>query len=60
MDPDVCLQKIRELIVELRGSSKISTTEACADEISEHFEALDEWISKGGFMPADWARAQFS
>ncbi len=22
---------------------------------AEHFEALDEWISRGGFPPAAWA-----
>lgn len=22
----------------------------------EHIEALDEWLSKGGFLPAKWGR----
>lgn len=24
------------------------------DEIMKHFEALNEWLSKGGFLPANW------
>jgi hypothetical protein len=28
--------------------------EAHAEEIAEYFEALDSWISKGGFLPNDW------
>lgn len=26
-----------------------------AGEMTEAFTALDEWLSKGGFLPSDWA-----
>lgn len=25
-------------------------------ELVKHFDALDEWLSKGGFLPADWSK----
>jgi hypothetical protein len=33
--------------------SEIETADSY-NEISELFQALDEWISKGGFLPKDW------
>jgi hypothetical protein len=24
------------------------------DDVIEHFDALDQWLMKGGFLPADW------
>lgn len=26
------------------------------DEMVEHFKALDDWLSGGGFLPDDWRR----
>lgn len=54
MDPDVCLQKIPELIKALGKPSVPSQYELMGRELAEHVRALDEWISKGGFLPADW------
>jgi hypothetical protein len=30
------------------------------DRMAELFEALDQWIMSGGFLPHDWARAHSS
>jgi len=26
------------------------------ESLAEHVQALDEWLSKGGFLPHDWLR----
>ena len=49
MDPDETLRRLRELVKE--------TTEEpdndLANEFADAFQALDEWLSKGGFSPWD-------
>lgn len=50
MDPNATLAEIRELI-ETENTLKDGQY---TDDIIERFEALDEWLSKGGFLPADW------
>ncbi len=59
MDPDATLREIREII-------KASHKEVCDDEdkefeylenmgrLTELVEALDNWITGGGFLPNDW------
>jgi hypothetical protein len=48
MDPDETLREIRELV----------TAQACyvpdPDRLAELVGALDEWLSKGGFLPEPW------
>lgn len=50
MDPDVALERIRELAVEVAAWSG-------DDDVLELIEAvqgLDGWLSRGGFLPAAW------
>lgn len=47
MDPDTCLAEIRELVAQ-------SLTEDDDTRLAEHVQALDEWLSRGGFLPAPW------
>lgn len=42
MDPNETLKNLRKYASDTGG------------EFGEQFEALDEWLSKGGFLPADW------
>jgi hypothetical protein len=52
MDPNACLKEIRiltEAIVNGGDSDMIN-----CERLAELVEALDGWISKGGFLPADW------
>lgn len=54
MDPNATLTEIRELayrIVEERDSR-----ESTYDRLAELVQALDEWITRGGFLPNDWKR----
>jgi alkyl hydroperoxide reductase subunit AhpC len=48
MDPNVTLLRIRDLV---------SNTHLIGDEVDELadlIDALDGWISNGGFLPSDW------
>ena len=46
MDPDETLRRLRELV---RANNYDDY-----ENILEHFDALDEWLSKGGFLPRAW------
>ncbi|AZS12590.1 HNH endonuclease [Mycobacterium phage DrLupo] len=47
MDPDATLAELRGAIAE--GDFETAAT---------HFEALDAWLSRGGFVPHDWQHRQ--
>lgn len=47
MDPTKCLAEIRELIAH-------DDPAEVAEPIVERFDALDGWMSKGGFLPRQW------
>lgn len=51
MDPNEILRRLRELCA-------LDNCDLFAmDEIADLFEALDGWITKGGFLPTEWERA---
>jgi len=63
MDPNEALRLIRAYIKQMRvenpiGSITSGTTAGMfvqhAVDLAEQVEALDEWLSKEGFAPADW------
>ncbi len=59
MDPNETLRQARLTAAELlqkTGSSQYDPYEilALAEVLAERFEALDEWISHGGFLPSAW------
>jgi hypothetical protein len=53
MDPDVTLDWLRnELkpeLLDMEGDAQIEI-----DGVIQMFQALDEWISRGGFLPKEW------
>lgn len=57
MDPNVILQLIREATIELR-KQWLSDTESYSADLVEQLlansVALDEWLSKGGYLPEVW------
>lgn len=53
MDPNTALQTLREQAKDLTRDSDYADA-ADVQEVVEQFEALDEWLSKGGFAPAAW------
>ena len=73
MDPNENLRRQRETLEELRelqweaeeaeerGRSTGAFAERQLDlltELSQLVEDLDEWLSKGGFLPGDWQAAR--
>lgn len=46
MDPNATLQEIRELVGNNGGND--------VGRLVELIDALDEWLTNGGFLPSDW------
>lgn len=58
MDPNANLRQQREIVRihnTLEGSD-IQLSPRIMDRLVELVEALDEWLTKGGFMPDAWKR----
>jgi hypothetical protein len=61
MDPNATLMAIRELIKQIEaydnhmGSvAHISEQAELGLDLAEQITALDQWLSKGGFLPSAW------
>ena len=54
MDPDANLNEQRRIVARMlaHDSEAIDTNDAI--RLAELAQALDEWITKGGFLPAEW------
>lgn len=51
MDPDAALSNLRNAIKQFHGGDR-----SAADRLAEAAEALDGWMSRGGFPPKAWKR----
>ena len=56
MDINETLRIIRENVAVYRATDDAETANDAAERVVEHVEALDGWLSKGGFLPTAWAR----
>lgn len=58
MDPDKALQIAREAVVKLHADLPFEKDRDDVDDaagaLADAFEALDGWLSKGGFLPKAW------
>lgn len=68
MDPNAALQRLRELMQEIREYLDENCDEEndkqnapvfqefteLANEAVDVWDGLDEWMKKGGFVPSDW------
>lgn len=53
MDPNQALKNARKALARFRADETTEQDDnAC--ELVDAFEALDEWLTKGGFMPDAW------
>lgn len=53
MDPNANLKEQRRIVTRIiNGTASASDVERLADLV----EALDNWISRGGFLPDSWGR----
>jgi hypothetical protein len=58
MDPNTTLASIRELI-KAAETDEVVFVEA-ASYMFELIRCLDEWLSKGGFLPLDWVATRYA
>jgi hypothetical protein len=59
MDPNEALREIRSLVEHYQGSDHMAPPrdpEVDVTRLTELFDALDTWLSTGGFPPRDWER----
>lgn len=55
MDPDATLAEVRAQIAALlRFADPDEPADARIYALAESFDALDQWMSRGGFPPAAW------
>lgn len=52
MDPDEALKNAREAVIVFYESGQ----QHGGAELAAAFEALDGWLSQGGFLPQDWQK----
>jgi hypothetical protein len=60
MDPDQALDNAHAALVAFRfsamdGKSATRTLDA-GEALADAFEALDAWLSQGGYLPTGWER----
>lgn len=56
MDPNAALEKIRDLLHTSTAYSERGLNWWESAELIEQVESLDEWLSRGGFLPEAWQR----
>lgn len=52
MDPNTALTDIRQLVKQYNSDGDWHQLDA--DLLVDRIEALDKWITNGGFLPDDW------
>lgn len=57
-DPNWTLIEARNATGDFRNAVTVSEVESAGNKLADTFEALDEWLCKGGFLPADWLPAK--
>lgn len=58
MDPDITLDHIREIVanyIEGEKGTGIEDSNYDVENLSNLLRDLDDWLSKGGFLPTDWS-----
>lgn len=57
MDPNAALAQLREFFKQVDDFGDVELHERVGDAITI-FQGLDEWLSKGGMLPEDWAQLE--
>lgn len=58
MDPDETLRQLRELADDIRGEQQMALDITDNEQrFIDLFTALDQWLSKGNFLPDAWVGA---
>jgi hypothetical protein len=58
VDPDEALKNARAAIAQIRNADEGRVAIEGGEILADAFEALDGWLSKGGFLPKDWTGAK--
>lgn len=56
MDPNAALEQLREAIADAANPDQYTDREVAIEQVAEYFEALDGWLTQGGFLPAAWSK----
>lgn len=56
MDPDQALERLLQTARCILGGQVGDMFEECSEELAQQVLDLDEWLRKGGFLPAAWRR----
>lgn len=56
MDPDETLKRLREALKVMDTTRSMNELMTASVVVLETMTALDEWITKGGYLPKDWKR----
>jgi hypothetical protein len=59
MDPNEALELARAAVAHWNYGERGDDDMKQFDALVNAFEALDQWLSKGGFLPADWSKATY-
>lgn len=54
MDPNATLRSIRNMIDDYFSDPDGTNHVVVLFDLADHVEALDEWITAGGFLPDAW------
>ena len=54
MDPNAALKSARECLITACTTDDDEIKEEALTNMMGAFDALDGWLSHGGFLPADW------
>ena len=57
MDPNVALDEMREALKTAGTTADNGEWIEAAERAMDRAAALDEWLSKGGFLPEGWRHA---
>jgi hypothetical protein len=57
MDPNTTLEEARRFVAEARAATEEGAKVQAMAQAIERFEALDNWLYRGGFLPAEWTFA---
>lgn len=56
MDPNAALKACHKAIAEWRDADTIDSQIHALEDLLTHFQGLDDWLKRGGFLPRDWQR----
>lgn len=54
MDPDAALEAVRRLAKAFDAAENDWVAAQVASELIDSVLGLDDWIKRGGYLPADW------